>query len=421
MAEWVDSSREWTDLLAPEWEGDLSVSTEAALTMGITGPNDVVVRVDCSVSLSSEFLTIGTVLKDATVRADTNVTVGGALALTASGPKDAALTIASAAIMGSAIAAALTVPAHVGSPATIIYPIKISITTNQKSVGLTITSDVPVAAVIGLTATALEPAHVGVISNVPVDAIEALTLTLLATDLTIDPVFVTPDCFSLALAQPAATPLVSSTISIRTPLTAAMTWHAATVRSDCTPAVAVIPLVMTVNGYALSQSHVVPAALALTATLKEPDLTFNRNVALSAIPALALAVKAPEIYRSGTVSPDAITLSLAVQAPDVACDYLYSCGALIGTIIFTLNEPESIEWTASVVVAPVALSLGAQEAVIVVDCAHALDGPAGELVVTFMAPEYFGPSMPEVLILNSYITLEKEIESDLDIRMSAYG
>jgi len=490
MAEWVDTTQEWTDLLAPEWEGDLSVPIGSAVALTATVPEHTI-RVDCYLSLAMELLTLVGVTAAATVRADTNVAVASALAPTVT-PQGVAFTIASAAILGSAISAELVVQAHIGANATIIYPQRAQIVSNQKTPALTIESEIQIGAAMASTITALEPSHVGVIEIVTIDETLSLTTSLLATDLTIDPVVVAPDVFNLACSLLEALPYASSALSAGDAIVVSLSLKEATIVVECAVSAPALPLGLDLQSITIRNDVLISEPITLAATLKTPGLTFHRIVEIGAAVALALDVadvgltvecvavtdvaplamavsehvaeydyhvacesicgalmavfqEPPSYYITSNVAiaavelvssvhevsysydyttdylTDGLALLCAQMAPVVEMDFYYSVSGLIGALECSFFEPNSIDIASQINAATMILTIGIEEHIARLDYTYDAVSAICALGLVLLDPEYYGPMKPEALLLDSYITRELVIESDTDIRMSAYG
>jgi len=86
----------------------------------------------------------------------------------------------------------------------------------------------------------------------------------------------------------------------------------------------------------------------------------------------------------------------------------------------TMNEPAAVTISSAAVVLPIPLTFEPRDVIVSIDAEYDQSEPL-EIVTVLLAPEYYGLRMPEVLILDSFITCEIIIDSRIDTRMSVYG
>lgn len=493
MAEWVDSAKQWTDLLTPEWEGDLSVPIGSAVGLSAT-IHEVSVRVDCSISLEMDLLTLSAEPKTSSVSFSSSITVNAAITMAVSGPLAHDLTIQSSVSIGSAIAASFTVPAHFASYVVAGEAILLHYGFKPKAAALTIVSEIQVPSAFALSAASLEPPFSGVVTIAEASDLPTIASTMYEADLTIDPVYITPDSFSLTFSINEPTVEITTNVVIAEVIALSAVLKAAAVRVDVTVSPDPIGLELLMLTGSIDCTYIMPAALPLAAAVQVSGLTYNKIAAISAAIQATLIVNEVQESRSPTVEASAIILGatmkasvvsydanvtcaavagaltmtlkdpaglaydmevavsgptgmaywiedevavehdyyLAVDAPigisvvvgehGLSLDHAHGCGAPIGTMAITLNEPAAIPFSSMIVVdTPLGLVFGAVQAEGAVDVTHTIstEEAGRHLVLTVLAPEYSGALRPEMLYLNSYITRELTIDSDIDIRMTA--
>ena len=423
MAEWTDiAGLEWTDLASPEWEGDLSVAVPDC--PGLTAASQVAgVQVDCIQNVTGA-LTILAATKEASIQIDCDVALGAlvdTLTVTANEPT---IRIDSS-VQAAAIPLSLAVLAHTAGAAMIVGQTLIQMTMSMKNPFLDIVSQIDMAAPFELTITALEPDHVGVVSIVEVTDSPALTATVLTHDIVITDVTVEPAALSLvATSQEPESVSISPSVVMTAPIAMTAAMKEATVQSVSMAALeAPIAVALTPKEPALVSGTTVVtvgSAMSLSATPKAASVHHDNRVVMGQVIPIKATAKDPSFIISPSVSVSApLVMSLAVLAHGTQFNQdveLSSPPALA----LAAKEPQSVNLSSSPPSDVISVTITVMDATVSISVSH--EEEASLLITaTIKAPTYMGPTQAEALIINSYITTEKVIESDIDIRMYAYG
>jgi len=135
---------------------------------------------------------------------------------------------------------------------------------------------------------------------------------------------------------------------------------------------------------------------------------------------MTAAAKAPSFIISPSVSVSApLVMSLAVLGHGTQFNQdveLSSPPALA----LAAKEPQNVNLSSSPPADVIGVTITVMDATVSIDVSHE-EGEPLLITATIKSPGYIGPTQAEALIINSYITIEKVVESDIDIRMYAYG
>lgn len=424
MVEWIDvEGQEWTDLLAPEWIGDLSVSVGESLALAITGPLDVIVQYNHTLSVTGAIPLLAS-MKEATVQVDCAVTLDAPIATLALAPKEATTKSDCTVTMAAAPSLSLAVLEHVADKTTRVDQTLIQMTMTVKNHALSITSEITQAAPIEMVLTPLEISHVGVVVVAEQDISPVIQTEIHEPGLIIDPVFDYPSAIPLTLTAKEPGVVVSSLVTVAAPLVLSMTLKTSAPQAATQVLMpAPIPMALTAKEPVFSAATVVQIGEALSLSLSPKTAAAhhdNRAVLGQAIPITA-AMKPVSVSRSPVVSiPGPLSLTMAVRAAGTQFNHTEEIPGLVGTMAMTMNEPAAVTISSAAVVLPIPLTFEPRDVIVSIDAEYDQSEPL-EIVVAVLLPEYYGPNMPEVLVLDSFITREIVIESDLDIRMSEYG
>lgn len=424
MVEWIDvEGQEWTDLLAPEWIGDLSVSVGESLALAITGPLDVIVQYNHTLSVTSAIPLIAS-MKEATVQVDCAVTLDAPIATLALTPKEATTKSDCAVTMEAALSLAIVVLEHVADKTTRVDQTLIQMTMTVKNHALSITSEIAQEAPIELTLTPLEISHVGVVVVAEQDISPVIQTEIHEPSLIIDPVFDYPDALPLTLTVKDPGIVINSLVTVAAPLALSMTLKTAAPQAATQVLMpAPIPMVLTAKEPVFSAATVVQIgeALSLSLSPKTSAVHHDNRAVLGQVIPITAAMKPVSVRRSPVVSiPEPLSLTMTVRAAGTQFNHTEEIPGLVGTMTMTMNEPADITISSAAVVLPIPLTLEPQDVVVSIDVEYDQSEPL-EIVTVLLTPEYYGPRMPEVLILDSFITREIIIDSRIDTRMSVYG
>ena len=424
MAEWTDiAGLEWTDLAAPEWEGDLSAAVPDC--PGLTAASqDAVVQVDCIQSVTAA-LTIQAAAKEPSVQIDCAVTLGapvGTITVTAQEPT---FVINSTHAEPAALSLSLAVLSHVADAAMIVGQTLIQMTMVMKAVALSVVSEIEVDAPFELTITALEPDHVGVVSIAEVTDPPALTAAVLSHDVVITNVTVEPAALSLAVTSKEPESIgISPGIVLTAPIAMTATMKEATVQTvSMATLTAPVAISLTPKEPALVSGATIVtlgSALSLSATPKAASVRHDNRAVIGQVIRMTAAAKAPSFIISPSVSVSApLVMSLAVLGHGTQFNQdveLSSPPALA----LAAKEPQNVNLSSSPPADVIGVTITVMDATVSIDVSHE-EGEPLLITATIKSPGYIGPTQAEALIINSYITIEKVVESDIDIRMYAYG
>jgi len=424
MAEWTDiAGLEWTDLASPEWEGDLSVTVGDCPALAATA-KDAVVRIDCIQNVTAA-LTIQAAAKEPSVQIDCAVTLGAPVGTLTVAAQEPALNISSSHTEPAAISLSLAVLSHVGDVAWIVGQTLLQLTMIMKTPFLSIVSDVQVDAALELTAAMLEPDHVGVVSIAEVTDPPALTAAVLSHDVVITNVTVEPAALPLVVTPKEPESIsISLAVVMTAPIAMTAAIKAATVQTVSMAALsAPIAIALTPKEPALvsGATHVIlGSAMSLSVTPKAASVHHDNRAVMGQVIPIKATAKAPSLIISPSVSVSApLVMSLAVLGHGTQFNQDVELSSP-PTLALAAQEPQGINLSSSPPADVIGVTITVQDATVSISVSHEEEA---SLLITasIKSPTYMGPTQAEGLIVNSYITIEKVIESDIDIRMYAYG
>ena len=423
MAEWTDiAGLEWTDLASPEWEGDLSVAVPDC--PGLTAASqDVVVQVDCIQSIAGA-LTLQAATLEASLQIDCDVTLGALVDTLTITAKESGVQI-DATVQAEAIPLSLAVLAHTAGAAMIVGQTLIQMTMSMKNPFLGIVSQIDMAAPFELTITALDPDHVGVVSMAEVTDPPSITATVLDHAVTVTDVTVEPAALSLVVtSQEPESVSISPSLVMTAPIAMTAGMKAATVESVSMVVLeAPIAVALTPKEPALVSGTTVVtvgSALSLSATPKAASIHHDNRVVMGQVIPIKTTAKEPSFIISPSVSVSApLVMSLAVLGHGTQFNQDVELPSP-PTLALTAQDIEAVNLSSFPPADVIGVTITVMDATVSISVSH--EEEASLLITaTIKAPTYMGPTQAEALIINSYITIEKVIESDIDIRMYAYG
>jgi len=164
----------------------------------------------------------------------------------------------------------------------------------------------------------------------------------------------------------------------------------------------------------------VGSALSLSVTPKAASFRHDSRVVMGQVIPIRATAKDPSLIISPSVSVSApLVMSLAVLGHGTQFNQDVEL-ASPPALALAAKEPQSVNLSSSPPSDVISVTITVMDATVSIDVSPEVEAPLS-VQVTVKGPTYFGPPQAEALIINSYITTEKVIESDIDIRMYAYG
>jgi len=162
------------------------------------------------------------------------------------------------------------------------------------------------------------------------------------------------------------------------------------------------------------------SVLSLSATPKDASVHHDNRVVMGQVIPIKATAKDPSFIISPSVSVSApLVMSLAVLGHGTQFNQDVEMSSP-PALALTAKEPQSVNLSSFPPADVIGVTITVMDATVSISVSH--EEEASLLITaTIKAPTYMGPTQAEALIINSYITIEKVIESDIDIRMYAYG